>query len=355
MLQKKVGSLRVGWYFLAPITGVLFSAGPLLAQGTSSSQNPSVVFSTPGTKSVTLTACNNAGCDDVTQTVTVLNPQPAIVSTGGIPPLLGAGQTVSLTAQTTGRPTLTHTWRITGTGTTTGSLVLTGNPVTWNTLNPGIGTYQVQLELQNTAGTVTTPPVAVTIERMTFSDVPPVYWAWSYAEILYARGISSGCSGSPLSFCPLNNVLRSEMAAFLVRAVHGASFVPPPPTGLFADVPVSYWAAPYIEQIFAESITAGCAASPLRFCPDDNLTRAEMAVFLLRAKHGAAYVPPVATGTVFTDVPSTYWAASWIEQLAAEGITTGCASSPARFCPEDSVRRDQMAAFLVRTFNLTLP
>jgi len=74
-----------------------------------------------------------------------------------------------------------------------------------------------------------------------------------------------------------------------------------------------------------------------------------MAVFLLRAKHGSGYSPPAATG-VFSDVPLSYWAVHWIEQLAAEGITAGCGGG--NYCPENQVTRDQMAVFLVRTFGL---
>jgi hypothetical protein len=74
-----------------------------------------------------------------------------------------------------------------------------------------------------------------------------------------------------------------------------------------------------------------------------------MAIFLLRAKHGSTYTPPPATG-VFTDVPVSYWAATWIEQLATEGITSGCGSGV--YCPDQSVTRAQMAVFLVKTFNL---
>ena len=57
-----------------------------------------------------------------------------------------------------------------------------------------------------------------------------------------------------------------------------------------------------------------------------------MAVFLLKAKHGLTYMPPKATG-MFQDVPTNYWAAAWIEQLAREGITSGCSVSPAQYCP----------------------
>jgi hypothetical protein len=74
-----------------------------------------------------------------------------------------------------------------------------------------------------------------------------------------------------------------------------------------------------------------------------------MAIFLLRAKHGAIYTPPSATG-LFWDVPTTYWAANWIEQLSAEGITSGCGGG--NYCPDNNVSRAEMAVFLVRTFNL---
>ena len=76
-----------------------------------------------------------------------------------------------------------------------------------------------------------------------------------------------------------------------------------------------------------------------------------MAVFLLKSKHGATYTPPaLGAGSGFGDVPNEYWAAAWIKQLAAEGITSGC--GPSSYCPETPVNRAQMAVFLVRTFNL---
>ena len=74
-----------------------------------------------------------------------------------------------------------------------------------------------------------------------------------------------------------------------------------------------------------------------------------MAVFLLKAKYGTSYAPPPATGD-FSDVATNHWAAAWIEQLAAEGITSGCGTGI--YCPESPVTRDQMAVFLVKTFNL---
>jgi hypothetical protein len=141
------------------------------------------------------------------------------------------------------------------------------------------------------------------------------------------------------------------MAVFLLRGKHGASYVPPAATGVFQDVPTDYWAADWIEQLAAEGITSGCNVNPKQYCPTAAVTRDQMAVFLLRAKHGSSYVPPTATG-VFQDVPTNYWAAGWIEQLAAEGVTAGCSIIPNLYCPTTPVTRDQMAVFLVRNFNL---
>jgi S-layer homology domain len=117
----------------------------------------------------------------------------------------------------------------------------------------------------------------------------------------------------------------------------------------FADVPSDHWAWSWIERLYAAGITGGCGTAPLVYCPEDPVTRAQMAVFLLRSEHGASYSPPPVTG-VFADVPGDYWAAAWIEQLATEGITSGCGGG--NYCPEDPVTRAQMAIFIVRTFNL---
>lgn len=184
-----------------------------------------------------------------------------------------------------------------------------------------------------------------------FADVPMSFWARSHIHAIYRAGVTSGCGSDPLVYCPASVVTRAQTAVFLGVAGHPAGFTPPLPTGtLFADVPASYWAAAWIEQLWADGLTAGCAPDPLRYCPDLPLSRAEMSVFLLTAKHGSAYQPPPATGLLFTDVPIDYWAAPWIEQLAAEGITAGCALD--MFCPGDIVDRAQMAVFLVATYSI---
>lgn len=185
-----------------------------------------------------------------------------------------------------------------------------------------------------------------------FSDVPHVYWAYSWINRLYVSGITGGCATNPnLQYCPNNTVTRAQMAIFLLRGIHGSAYMPPAVGGStgFNDVPISYWAAAWIKQLAAEGITGGCGAG--LYCPEATVTRDQMAIFLLRGKYGSAYTPPaVGTSTGFSDVPITHWAAAWIKQLAAEGITGGCGSG--NYCPENPVTRAEMAIFLVRTFNL---
>jgi len=186
----------------------------------------------------------------------------------------------------------------------------------------------------------------------TFVDVPTDAFGWSHIESIYEAGITGGCTTSPLNYCPDNTVTRAQMAIFLMRGINGSSYSPPPPTGtVFSDVPTNAFGADFIEAFAAQGITGGCGGG--NYCPDNTVTRGQMAVFLLRAKYGSGYNPPTATGTMFTDIPISHPFVAWIEQLANESITGGCGGG--NYCPDNSVTRAQMAIFIQRTFNLRLP
>jgi parallel beta-helix repeat protein len=85
------------------------------------------------------------------------------------------------------------------------------------------------------------------------------------------------------------------------------------------------------------------------YCPQDPVRRDQMAVFLLKAEHGPNYTPPDCAG-VYPDVPCPSLFADWIEQLASEGITGGCGNG--NYCPQNPNTRGQMAVFLTKTFHL---
>jgi uncharacterized repeat protein (TIGR03803 family) len=180
-----------------------------------------------------------------------------------------------------------------------------------------------------------------------FLDVPADdLFHGGVASILRA-GITAGC-GDGL-YCRNAIVTRAQMAVFLVKAIAGAAYQPPPATGtMFSDVPAGSFAANWIEDFATRGITAGCGGG--NYCPSDPVSRAQMAVFLLKSLLTPAYVPPAPTGHVFGDVPVDAFAAAWIEDLAGRGITAGCGGG--LYCPGSSSTRGQMAVFLQRTFSL---
>ena len=187
----------------------------------------------------------------------------------------------------------------------------------------------------------------------TFMDVPANYWAWQYIESLYSAGITGGCSTNPLNYCPTQAVTRAQMAVFLLRGIHGSAYTPPAVNG---STGFSDVASDHWAAAWIKQLAAEGITGGCGagiYCPENTVTRDQMAVFLLKAEHGSAYVPPAVTDTGFTDVPADYWAAAWIKQLAAEAITGGCGGG--NYCPANPVTRDQMAVFLQRTFNLPLP
>jgi hypothetical protein len=186
-----------------------------------------------------------------------------------------------------------------------------------------------------------------------FVDVPETHWAWDWIERYYSAGLTTGCAWVPGGYCPGDLVTREQMAVFIMRAKNCGNYTPAPVTGpVFSDVPASHWAAGFIRDFANEGITTGCAWVPGGYCPGDLVTREQMAVFVIRATHGGTYSPPAVTGPVFTDVPASHWAATFIKQFHDEGITTGCAWVPGGYCPGDLVTREQMAVFIGRAFKL---
>ena len=156
-----------------------------------------------------------------------------------------------------------------------------------------------------------------------FSDVPQASLFHADVEKVFRNGITAGCGGG--NYCVASAVTRAQMAVFLLKAEHGSAYTPPDCTGIFADVPCPGPFTNWIEQLSAEGVTAGCGGG--NYCPDNAVTRAQMAVFLLKTLLGSAYVPPTAVG-VFGDVPVGDFAADFIEDLYGRAITGGCQASP---------------------------
>ncbi len=154
-----------------------------------------------------------------------------------------------------------------------------------------------------------------------------IYW-------LSATGVTLGCNQSSTLYCPNDSVTRGQMASFLSRALN----LPAASQDHFTDDATSTHQE-NINRLREAGITLGCDADGTLFCPEDEITREQMATFLTRGYGLAA-----TTQDFFTDDGGVH--ESNINALAASGITLGCDSS--LFCPKDPVPRRQMAAFLYR-------
>jgi hypothetical protein len=113
---------------------------------------------------------------------------------------------------------------------------------------------------------------------------------------------------------------------------------------IFSDVPISFWAYDYILEIYNAQITAGCSQDPPTYCPENQVTREQMAVFIIRAMDEG---PTEECGAdPFSDVSADRWSCKYIKRLGELGITSEYGDG--RFGPEDPVTREQMAVFITR-------
>ena len=143
-------------------------------------------------------------------------------------------------------------------------------------------------------------------------------------------------------FCPGEPLTRAHMAVWLVRVLDDTDPAEVAETR-FSDVDGGHPHAAFIERFAELGVTFGCDTGPLRYCPDDNVTRAQMASFLARAFDLTA-----GEAAGFTDVDTGGVHSAAIDALAATRITHGCDTGPLRYCPRDDVTRAQMASFLIR-------
>lgn len=155
-----------------------------------------------------------------------------------------------------------------------------------------------------------------------------------FLSLLAAAGCGQAEESQPE---PLSNEEVGEVQA---AVTNNGACIP------FNDVFANHEAWTEIQALASAGVTRGC--TPGNFCPGDNVTRAEMAVFLIRAKYGASIdsALPTPTSNVFNDIPPSYWAAKWIKKALDDRLTSGCGNN--NYCPEQRVSRSEMAVFTQR-------
>jgi hypothetical protein len=214
-----------------------------------------------------------------------------------------------------------------------------------------------------------------------FTDVPTSQLFYRAIESVLHAGITTGCTAT--TYCPGDQVSRSQMSLFLARGVAGGSAGIPNSgtiganayacgaggTSLFTDVLPTDIFCRSVHYLATQNVTSGCSAT--EYCPTPNVTRLEMSAFVARAvvaPGGGTAVPltygpdPVTNrsyscdqaspGTFFTDVPAANSFCKHAHFLWAKGIISGCGATT--YCPNDPVTREAMAKFLANGFQVQL-
>jgi hypothetical protein len=183
-----------------------------------------------------------------------------------------------------------------------------------------------------------------------FSDVPPSSYYFDAVDLFDLQGLTDGCTTT--TYCPQVSVTRAQMAIFIVRTMLGTGAFPYNPVPYFTDAPAGSFGFEYIQKLWELGVTSGCGTN--LFCPNDDVTREQMAVFVIRARYGANTVFDYPLAPYFTDVPMGAFAFNYIQRMKEDNITSGCATT--LYCPTDPVIRGDMAIFIMRGgFNDLLP
>jgi len=178
-----------------------------------------------------------------------------------------------------------------------------------------------------------------------FTDVPTGSFARADIKLLLDLGITTGTSGT--TYGPSGLVTREQMAAFLARLWRSLGNTCPDDASPFSDVSATSFARADIACISALGITTGIGGTS--YGPDGLVTREQMAAFLARLWRALGNTCPTGS-TPFTDISPTSFAGDDIACIFLLGITKG--TSGTTYGPGDIVTREQMAAFLARTYRL---
>jgi len=176
-----------------------------------------------------------------------------------------------------------------------------------------------------------------------YTDVPVNNGFVNFITRMKTLAITSGCDAN--NYCPDGNTTRGQMAVFIIRALHGGDNFPFEAVPFFDDVPANHPFFKWIQKMREYGITSGCTGTS--YCPDSNVTRGQMAVFIVRALVGNNF--RFSATPYFDDAAANHPFFKFIQKMKEWGITAGCTATS--YCPDSNTTRGQMGVFIVRGFD----
>lgn len=324
-----------------------FSASPLPA-GLSLNTSSGVIAGTPtmaGLTNVSIGASNNSGTPGTgTVAITVTDPCIATLS--------------PMTRQFTNSGGSTN---VTVTVNSGCNWSASTDSASWISFSNGSGTSSGSFNVMVAANAGVARMGSVTVgsqsfqvmeggSTVQFGDVPTTESYFDYISLFYQDGITAGCQTSPAEYCPDTAVTRQQMAVFIVYALDLATQTPLrfTPAESFNDVPTSSVYFNFVQHIYDLGITAGCSTNPPDYCPNQNITQGQMAVFVITAWMMANNLSTFTYTTTpyFTDVQSSDPFFKFVQKMRDMGFWDGCSST--QYCETAPVTRAEMAPMVLR-------
>lgn len=176
-----------------------------------------------------------------------------------------------------------------------------------------------------------------------FADIAPTSPFRRFINLMAANRVTGGCGSG--NYCPNSSTTRGQMAVFLIQSLLGQCPFPYTGTPYFTDVPGTHPFFKWVQKMRDLGVTGGCSATT--YCPDNPVTRGQMAVFVIRGLLGTSnFAYPMTP--YFTDVPSSHPFFKYVQKMRELNITGGCSAT--QYCPDSPNTRAQMSVFLTQAF-----
>jgi len=181
-----------------------------------------------------------------------------------------------------------------------------------------------------------------------YADVDPSLPYFDYINVLSVWQATAGCSVTPTARFCPNDIVTRNQMAALLIRSMFGSTFTYTQTPYFTDVPSTDPFFPYIQKLRDLGITKGCGATA--FCPGDPINRWAAAILIIRGKLASLAGDnfPFPAAPYAVDVPPNDLGFPFIQKMYELGITSGCTATA--YCPDRVITRQEMAVFLTRAF-----